>query len=174
VGNGPKGYSTVDAEGVWSGISVDFCRALAVAVLGNKDAVKFRPVLETERFSALLDGEIDVLSRNVAMTSSHDTALGIRFPGVLVFDGQGFMVRKSQGVASALELSGARICVMGETADAQGVGDYFSALRMPFELSSSTSGRMPLTLTPTRARCFPPTSPRWGSRVSSLPIRAST
>ena len=135
VGNGPTGYSTVDAEGIWSGISVDFCRALAVAVLGNKDAVKFRPVLETERFSALLDGEIDVLSRNVAMTSSHDTALGIRFPGVLVFDGQGFMVRKSQGVASALELSGARICVMGETADAQGIGDYFSALRMPFELS---------------------------------------
>ncbi len=135
VGNGPKGYSAVDAEGNWSGISVDFCRALAVAVLGNKDAVKFRPVLKTERFSALLDGEIDVLSRNVAMTSSHDTALGIRFPGVLVFDGQGFMVRKSQGVASALELSGARICVMGETADAQGIGDYFSALRMPFELS---------------------------------------
>ncbi len=135
VGDGPKGYSTVDAEGIWSGISVDFCRALAVAVLGNKDAVKFRPVLKTERFSALLDGEIDVLSRNVAMTSSHDTALGIRFPGVLVFDGQGFMVRKSQGVASALELSGARICVMGETADAQGIGDYFSALRMPFELS---------------------------------------
>jgi general L-amino acid transport system substrate-binding protein len=66
------------------------------------------------------------------MTSSHDTALGIRFPGVLVFDGQGFMVRKSQGVASALELSGARICVMGETAAAQGFVDYVSALRMPF------------------------------------------
>jgi general L-amino acid transport system substrate-binding protein len=135
VGDGPKGYSTVDAEGAWSGMSVDFCRALAAAVLGNKDAVKFRPVLKTEHFSALQEGEIDVLSRNVAMTSSHDTALGIRFPGVLVFDGQGFMVRKSQGVASALELSGARICVMAETADAQGIGDYFSALRMPFELS---------------------------------------
>ena len=135
VGDGPKGYSTVDAEGVWSGISVDFCRALAAAVLGSKDAVKFRPVHKSEHFSALQEGEIDVLSRNVAMTSSHDTALGIRFPGVLVFDGQGFMVRKSQGVASALELSGARICVMAETADAQGIGDYFSALRMPFELS---------------------------------------
>jgi general L-amino acid transport system substrate-binding protein len=135
VGDGPKGYSTVDAEGAWSGMSVDFCRALAAAVLGNKDAVKFRPVLKSERFSALQEGEIDVLSRNVAMTSSHDTALGIRFPGVLVFDGQGFMVRKSQGVASALELSGARICVMAETADAQGIGDYFGALRMPFELS---------------------------------------
>jgi general L-amino acid transport system substrate-binding protein len=69
------------------------------------------------------------------MTSSRDTALGIRFPGVLVFSGQGFMVRKSQGVASALELSGTRICVSTETDDAEGVGDYFGALRMPFELS---------------------------------------
>jgi general L-amino acid transport system substrate-binding protein len=135
VGDGPKGYSTVDAEGVWTGISVDFCRALAAVVLGTKDAVKFRLVPKTERFSALQEGEIDVLSRNVTMTSSHDTSLGVRFPGVLVFDGQGFLVRKSQGVASALELSGARICVMAETADAQGIGDYFSALRMPYELS---------------------------------------
>jgi general L-amino acid transport system substrate-binding protein len=135
VGNGPKGYSSINGEGVWSGISVDFCRALAAAVLGNKDAVQFRPVLKSEGFSALLAGEIDVLSRDVAMTSSRDTGLGIRFPGVLVFDGQGFMVRKAQGVASALELSGARICVLSNTADAQGVADYFGALRMPFELS---------------------------------------
>jgi general L-amino acid transport system substrate-binding protein len=135
VGDGPKGYSTINSEGVWSGISVDFCRALAAAVLGSKDAVKFRLVFTTERFSALQAGEIDVLSRDVAMTSSRDTALGIRFPGVLVFDGQGFMVRKAQAVASALELSGTRICVMADSADVQGIGDYFGALRMPFELS---------------------------------------
>jgi len=139
VGNGPKGYSTVDGEGVWSGISVDFCRALAAAVLGNKDAVTFRPVNKSERFTALLASEIDVLSRDVAMTSSRDTGLGIRFPGVLVFDGQGFMVRKAQGVASALELSGTRICVLSDTADAQGIADYFGALRMPFELSKFDS-----------------------------------
>ena len=80
-----------------------------------------------ERFAALQSGEIDVLSRNVAMTSSRNTTLGIRFPGVLVFDGQGFMVRKSQDVASALELSGARICVMTGTTDVQGIADYFGA-----------------------------------------------
>ena len=135
VGDGPKGYSAINAQGVWSGISADFCRALAAAVLGSNDAVKFRPVLKSEGFSALQSGEIDVLSRDVAMTSTHDTALGVRFPGVLVFDGQGFMVRKAQGVASALELSGARICVLAEGADAQGIADYFSALRMPFDLS---------------------------------------
>jgi len=135
VGDGPKGYSTVNSAGVWSGISVDFCRALAAAVLGDKDAVKFRPVQKGDRFSALQAAEIDVLSRDVAMTSSRDTELGIRFPGVLVFDGQGFMVRKAQGVASALELSGTRICVLSDSADAQGIADYFGALRMPFELS---------------------------------------
>jgi general L-amino acid transport system substrate-binding protein len=135
VGDGPRGYSSVSREGVWSGISVDFCRALAAAVVGSKDAVKFRSVAKSERFSALQAGEIDVLSRDVAVTSSHDTARGVRIPGVLVFDGQGFMVRKAQGVASALELSGTRICVLAEAADVQGIADYFGALRMPFEVS---------------------------------------
>ena len=90
VGNGLKGYSAVNGNGTWAGISVDFCRALAAAVLGNKDAVKFVPLPPGERFSALQSGEIDILSRNATLTSSHDTGLGIRFPGVLVYDGQGF------------------------------------------------------------------------------------
>jgi general L-amino acid transport system substrate-binding protein len=86
------------------------------------------------RFSALQSGEIDVLSRDVAMTSSSDTTLGIRFAGVLVYDGQGFMVRKAQGVASALELSGARICLNTDNAEEQGLTDFFGALHMPVEL----------------------------------------
>jgi len=135
VSDGPKGYSKLGPDGVWSGISVDFCRALAAAVLGSRDAVKFRVMAPGEALAGLQSGGIDVLSQHVAMTSSRDTAHGIRFPGVLVFDGQGFLVRKAQGVASALELSGARICVMAATADAQGIADYFGALRMPFELS---------------------------------------
>ena len=96
VGDGPKGYSTVSGEGAWAGISVDFCKALAAAVFGGKDAVRFRLVSPPERFSALQSGEIDVLSRNVATTLGGDTELGIRFPGVLVFDGLGFMVRRSE------------------------------------------------------------------------------
>lgn len=135
VGEGPRGYSTLSGDGVWSGISTDFCRALAAAVLGNRDAVKFRPVTKGERFAPLQSGDIDVLSRNIAITSSHDAGQGVHFPGVLVFDGLGFMVRRSQGVASALELSGARICVLAESADAERIGDYFGALRMPFEVS---------------------------------------
>jgi general L-amino acid transport system substrate-binding protein len=135
VGDGPKGYSALDIEGVWTGISADFCRALAAAVLGNKDAVKFRQVHQGDRLALLQSGEIDVLSRDFEMTSSHDTALGVRIPGVLVFDGQGFLVRKAQGVASALELSGTRICVKSDGTDAQALADYFGALRMPFELA---------------------------------------
>jgi len=135
VGDGPKGYSILDREGAWSGIGVDLCRALAAAVLGSKDAVQFLAVAGSDHLSALQSGSIDVLSRRAAMTSSRDTTLSIRFPAVLVFDGQGFMVRKSQGVASALELSGARICVMSDTADAQGIADYFGGLKMPFELT---------------------------------------
>jgi general L-amino acid transport system substrate-binding protein len=135
VGENLKGYSAVNSEGVWSGIGVDFCRALAAATLGNKDAVKFRATSKDQGFATLQSGEVDVLSGNIAMTATRDTTLGIRFPGVLVFGGQGFMVRKSQGVSSALELSGTRICVLSETDDAQGIGDYFGALRMPFELS---------------------------------------
>jgi general L-amino acid transport system substrate-binding protein len=134
VGDGPKGYSTVNAQGIWSGINVDFCRALAAAVLGNRDAVQFRLLPAGERFAALQSREIDVLSRNVAITSSLDTTLGIRFPGVLVYDGQGFLVRKAQNVSSALELSGARVCVTTETSDAQGVADFFNGLKIPYDL----------------------------------------
>jgi general L-amino acid transport system substrate-binding protein len=134
VGTDIKGYSAVNGSGTWTGISVDFCRALSAAVLGTKDAVKFVPLPPGERFSALQSGEVDVLSRNATLTSSHDTGLGIRFPGVLVYDGQGFMVRKSQGVSSALELSGARVCVVTEAADVEGVARYFGGLKMGVEL----------------------------------------
>lgn len=137
VGDGPKGYSSVSTQGVWSGISVDFCRALAAGVIGTKDAVKFRLLQPGEGFAALQSGEIDVLSRKIGMTSTHDTSLGIRFPGVLVYDGQGFMVRKSQNITSALELSGARICVAAETTDEQGIVDYAASLKMPVELMKS-------------------------------------
>jgi general L-amino acid transport system substrate-binding protein len=134
VGDGPKGFSAVNAQGVWSGIGVDFCRALAAAVIGTKDAVKFRMISSGDGFAALQAGEIDVLSRNIAMSWSRDTSLGVRFPAVLVHDGQGFMARKSQNITSALELSGARICVTGEGSDEQGLTDYFASLRIAAEL----------------------------------------
>ena len=134
VGTGPKGYSSVDAQGNWSGISVDFCRALAVTVLGNKSAVKFEPFSGDDAYSALRSGSIDVLSRNVGMTSYLDTSQGVRFAGVLVYEGQGFMVRRSQNITSALELSGARICAVTDSTAPQAIADYFGGLKMPFDL----------------------------------------
>ena len=134
VTNGPAGFSIADARGNWTGISADFCRALAAAVLGRGDAVEFRVVPASEAYSALRSGQVDVLSNHMAMTASRDTMLGIRIPAVLVYDGLGFLVRKSQGVSSALELSGARICVITETADEQGVTEYFATLKLPVEL----------------------------------------
>jgi general L-amino acid transport system substrate-binding protein len=135
VADGQKGYSSLNAQGVWSGIGVDFCKALAAAVIGSKDAVVFRQVPASEEFAALQAGTIDVLSRKIQITPSNDTSLGVRFPGILVYDGQGFMVRKSQNIASALELSGARICVSADVIDEQGISDYFAELKMPVELA---------------------------------------
>lgn len=133
VGTGPKGYSSVDAQGNWSGISADFCRALAVTVLGNKSAVKFEPFAGDDALSALRSGSIDVLSRNFGMTSHLDTSQGVRFAGILVYEGQGFMVRRSQNITSALELSGARICAVADFSAPQAIADYFGGLKMPFD-----------------------------------------
>jgi general L-amino acid transport system substrate-binding protein len=132
--DGPKGYSAIDPQGEWSGIGPDFCRALAVVALGNKDAVRFRVLNADDRFAALQAHEIDVLTGNMVMTTSRDTSVNVRFPGILVYDGQGFLVRKSQGIQSALELSGARICVTSATTDELGVTQYLAALKIPFEL----------------------------------------
>lgn len=134
VGEGPKGYSSVDVQGNWTGIGVDFCRALAAAVLGNKGAVTFRPSSGHDDLQALRSGEIDVLARNVGMTAQLDMSHGLRFAGVLVYEGQGFMVRKAHNITSALELSGARICAASDGPAGPVLADYFGGLKMPFDL----------------------------------------
>ncbi|MFZ5914524.1 MAG: transporter substrate-binding domain-containing protein, partial [Pseudomonadota bacterium] len=110
VSQGLKGFSNPDDKGDWTGIDVDFCRGIAAAIFGDPEKVKFTPLSAKERFTALQSGEIDVLSRNTTWAISRDTALGFDFRGVTFYDGQGFMVRKSSGVKSALELDGATIC----------------------------------------------------------------
>jgi len=134
VGDGPAGYSTTSVQGVWSGISADFCRALAAAVIGSKEAVRFRLLAAAEHISALQAGEIDVLARHTGMVPGQDASLGIRLAGILVYDGQGFMVSRSQNITSALELSGARICVTRESEAGHRISGYFTSLSMPFEL----------------------------------------
>ena len=100
-------------KGEWTGLDVDFCRAVAAAVFGDGSKVKFTPLSAKERFTALQSGEIDLLSRNTTWTINRDTALGLNFAGVTYYDGQGFMInaKKLPGVNSALQLSGASVCV---------------------------------------------------------------
>lgn len=129
-----SGYSVRDGKGEWSGLAVDFCRALAVAVLGKREAVEFREASAATRIGMLQAQAIDILSTDAAITSMRDTSDGIRFPGVLAYGGQGFLVRKAHGIASALELSGSRVCVWSQTNDDQGVLDYFAGLKIPVEL----------------------------------------
>jgi general L-amino acid transport system substrate-binding protein len=134
VSQGLPGFSNPDSNGEWSGLDVDLCRGIAAAVFGDGSAVKFTPLSAKERFTALQSGEVDVLSRNTTWTMSRDTQLGLNFAGVNYYDGQGFMVRSSMNINSALELSGASICTNTGTTTELNVADYFRANNMEYEL----------------------------------------
>ncbi|MEG9861353.1 MAG: amino acid ABC transporter substrate-binding protein [Parvularculales bacterium] len=134
VSQGLPGFSNPDDSGNWTGIDVDVCRAVAAAVFGDADKVKYTPLSAKERFTALQSGEIDILSRNTTMSMQRDTALGVNFVGINYYDGQGFMVRKDLGVTSALQLSGASVCTNTGTTTELNVADYFRANNMPYEI----------------------------------------
>ena len=134
VSQGLPGFSNPDDQGNWTGLDVDFCRAMAAAVFGDADAVKFTPLSAKERFTALQSGEVDILSRNTTWTMTRDTSLGLNFAGVTYYDGQGFMVRKGMNISSALELSGASVCTNTGTTTELNVADYFRANNMPYEI----------------------------------------
>ena len=111
MSQGLPGFSNPDWKERWTGIDVDVCRAIAAAVVGDADKVRYTPLTAKERFTSLQSGEIDVLSRNTTWTLLRDTALGLDFAGVTYYDGQGFMVREALGVKSAKELDGASVCI---------------------------------------------------------------
>ncbi|MDQ0327009.1 general L-amino acid transport system substrate-binding protein [Rhodopseudomonas julia] len=134
VSQGLPGFSNPDAQGNWSGLDVDTCKAIAAAIFGNGDAAKFTPLSAKERFTALQSGEVDVLTRNTTWTMSRDTDLGLNFTGVNYYDGQGFMVPKDLGVSSALELSGASVCTNTGTTTELNVADYFRSHDMDYEV----------------------------------------
>jgi general L-amino acid transport system substrate-binding protein len=124
------GFGLPDAQGNWTGLDIDFCRAVAAAIFDDPKKVKFVPLTAKDRFTALQSGEIDVLARNTTWTSSRDTALGLNFTGVNYYDGQGFMVRKELKVKSALELSEAAVCVGQGTTTELNLADYFRGNKM--------------------------------------------
>ncbi len=132
VTGGVPGFSAPDANNNWTGLEVDFCRAVAAAVFDDADAVRYTPLTSQERFAALSAGEIDILSRTTTWTMSRDTDLGIMFAGTMYYDGQGFMVRKSDGIESALDLSGAAICIESGTTTELNAADYFETNGMDY------------------------------------------
>ena len=107
VSTGLAGFAAPDANGRWDGFDVDFCRAVAAAVLGDGEQVKFVPAATKVRFTLLNSGEGDILFRNTTETMSRDADLKLTFLPVNYYDGQGFLVRKDMGISSALELDGA-------------------------------------------------------------------
>jgi general L-amino acid transport system substrate-binding protein len=125
VSEGLPGFSEKDGSGVWHGFDVDFCKAVAAAVLGDTGKVEYVPLSATIRFDALTDRRIDLLSRNSTWTMSRDLELGIEFAGVSYFDGQGFLVPTLFGASSALQLNGARICVASGTTSEQNAAEFF-------------------------------------------------
>jgi general L-amino acid transport system substrate-binding protein len=134
VSQGIPGFSNPDDKGNWTGLDVDFCRAIAAAVFNDPSKVKFSPLSAKDRFTALQSSEVDVLARNSTWTSSRDTSLGLNFGAVNYYDGQGFMVRKALKVNSALELNGASVCTQTGTTTELNLADYFRANNMKYEV----------------------------------------
>ena len=133
VNTGVAGFAQADSQGKWVGLDVDVCRAVAAAVFGDSEKVKYVPTTAQQRFTALQSGEVDILARNTTVTLTRDTALGLDFTAVNYYDGQGFMVNKKLGVKSAKELNGATVCVQPGTTTELNLADYFRTNKMTFK-----------------------------------------
>ncbi|MBI1244180.1 MAG: transporter substrate-binding domain-containing protein [Alphaproteobacteria bacterium] len=126
------GFSSPNSQGVWQGLDVDMCKAIAAAVFGDATKTKYVPTTSQQRFVALQSGEIDVLTRNATQTLLRDTTLGLHMAGVNFYDGQGFIVKRSMNVTSAKQLDGATICVQPGTTTELNLADYFRSNKMKF------------------------------------------
>jgi general L-amino acid transport system substrate-binding protein len=127
VNTGLAGFSQADSGGNWTGLDVDICRAIAAAILGDGNKVKWVPLTAQQRFTALQSGEIDILSRNTTWTLTRDASLGMHFVGVTYYDGQGFMVPTKGKIKAAKDLKGATVCVQSGTTTEKNLTDFARA-----------------------------------------------
>jgi len=134
VSEGVPGFSVKADDGSWTGLDVDFCRALASAVLGNANKVSLVPTSTGERYTALSTGNVDVMTRNTTWTFQREIEQNVVFPGVLYLDGQGFMVPKELGLTSPAQLAGGRICVLDNTTSQKNAAAYFAKAGLTVEL----------------------------------------
>ena len=136
---GLPGFALKDARGEWRGFDVDVCRAVAAATLGDANKVRFTVIDAQDRFGALQKGRLDLLSRNTSQTFARAAGLGLTFPVITYYDGQGFLAPRAMGLTSAEELNGARVCVQEGTASAGNVEDYFRVRGMKYRAVMATS-----------------------------------
>lgn len=132
VTEGTVGFSAPDANNNWSGIDVEYCRAIGAAIFDDPEKVRYSPLSSAERFTALSAGEVDLLVRTTTWTMSRDTQQGVMFAATNYYDGQGFIVRKSDGIASALDLGGAALCIEAGTTTELNAADYFEANNLDY------------------------------------------
>lgn len=130
VSTGVAGFSAPDAKGKWFGFDVDFCRAVAAAVLGDPDKVAYTALNAQQRFTALQSGQIDILSRNTSWTLTRDASLGLNFTAITYIDGQGFLVPKKLKVNSAKLLKNAQVCVQAGTTTEKNLADFSRANKL--------------------------------------------
>jgi general L-amino acid transport system substrate-binding protein len=123
---GLPGFSFADDKGVWQGIDVDFCKALAAAVLGDATKVKYTPTSVQQRWPILQSGQVDLLSRNTTITFSRNASLGVNFLGINFYEGQTFIVRKKANISKPDEMDGATICVAAGSTEEKQATDWFA------------------------------------------------
>ena len=132
VNSGLPGFAAQDEEGNWSGLDVDFCRAVSAAVFGDADKVEYIGLNSAQRFPTLASKSIDILSRNTTWTISRDVNLMFEFAGVSYYDGQGFLIPTALGITSATQLDGAFVCITPETTSELNLNDYFAEQNMAY------------------------------------------
>ena len=133
VNTGLAGFSLADSQGVWRGLDVDYCRAIAAAVLGDPAKVRFVALTAAARFTALQTGEIDVLLRNSTETFLRDVSIGPNALPANFYDGQGFSVRRDSGVTAVSGLNGATVCMAQGTTHEANALEWFTARGMKFQ-----------------------------------------
>ncbi len=132
VNPGTPGFGAPNERGEFEGLDIDYCKALAIAILGDSEKIRYVPLTAVKRLAAVQSGEIDVLARNTTWTLSRDVK-GLEFIGVNFYDGQGFMVKKDLDVTSAKQLDGAAVCVEPGTTTELNLADYFRSNNMSFK-----------------------------------------
>ncbi len=124
---GLPGFGYADDKGMWRGLDIDYCRAIAAAIFNDPSKITFKPTAPKDRFTVVQAGEVDLLSRNATYTISRDTTLGMNWPAINFYDGQGFMVRRSLNLKSAKDLNGASVCVAQGTTTELNLADFARA-----------------------------------------------